>query len=454
MPRRTPQNITEGAADAETGAGAGAETGAGVLPASARAVPRFQRRRTATQVVPSRESPLLALPPPLLLSIVGGDPRDDRSEISKAAAVIEIRTNPLVQASGALWRAITPPGGDFELLKAVLMLHNSVSRLLPGFEWSGEVGPQQIGCTKGSQVLEYRLSRPFRCIPPIALLVQTGGSRIPDCTLAFYVPEQDGEPDVEPPCLQLAADLRMGLRDWNLRGAQRSEHRFLECLQDSDLQAKVRYTLALLETSLPMVCSLGPPTADAPRWVRSASFIQMQGSGQQSVGYVQVTGGKPSVFLEYQWCEGTARHCVPAHHPLAYAQVQFRGEVDEHGQQAAGGEPRGGDSCHEEEDSRGQEGKGGQGRGSGQRGDGRDSGSKPVQAAFGYLEHKGVGVVPGLYRSGSVLLIPLKDENQRIVNLQRIWQDADGKWQKRYQKHATRVGTYFAIKGSSSLNSL
>lgn len=77
--------------------------------------------------------------------------------------------------------------------------------------------------------------------------------------------------------------------------------------------------------------------------------------------------------------------------------------------------------------------------------------SKPVQAAFGYLEHKGVGVVPGLYRSGSTLLIPLKDENQRIVNLQRIWQDGEGKWQKRYQKHATRVGTYFAIKGSSSV---
>jgi len=333
MPRRTSRNATEDAADAETGAGAGAETGAGVSPAGARTVTRFQRRRRATQVVFSRESPLLAFPPSLLLLIVGGDPRDDRSAISKVAATIGIRTNPLAQASGALWRAITPPGGDFELLKAVLMLHHSVCRLLPGFEWSGEVGPHQIGCTKGSQVLEYRLSRPFRCIPPIALLVQTGGSRIPDCALAFYVPEQDSEPDVEPPCLQLAADLRMGLRDWNLRGAQRSEHRFLECLQDSDLQAEVRYTLALLETPLPMVCSLGPPAADAPRWVRSASFFQMQGSEQHPVGYVQVTGGKPSVFLAYQWCEGIARHRVPTHHPLAYVQVQFRGEVDEQGKQ-------------------------------------------------------------------------------------------------------------------------
>ena len=73
--------------------------------------------------------------------------------------------------------------------------------------------------------------------------------------------------------------------------------------------------------------------------------------------------------------------------------------------------------------------------------------AKPAQTPFGYLEHKGVGVVPGLYRNNAVLLIPLKDENQRVVNMQRIWQDGDGKWQKRYQKHAKRVGTYFAISG-------
>ena len=74
--------------------------------------------------------------------------------------------------------------------------------------------------------------------------------------------------------------------------------------------------------------------------------------------------------------------------------------------------------------------------------------SKPVQEAFGYLEHKGVRSVPGLYRSGQTLVVPLKDEKQRVVNMQRIWQDSDGVWQKRYQKNATRVGTYFAIKAS------
>ena len=74
--------------------------------------------------------------------------------------------------------------------------------------------------------------------------------------------------------------------------------------------------------------------------------------------------------------------------------------------------------------------------------------AKPVQKAFGYLDHKGVGVVPGLYRNGQVLLIPLKDAEQRVVNMQRIWQDSDGVYQKRYQKGATRAGTYFAIKGS------
>jgi putative DNA primase/helicase len=74
---------------------------------------------------------------------------------------------------------------------------------------------------------------------------------------------------------------------------------------------------------------------------------------------------------------------------------------------------------------------------------------KPVQVAFGYLEHKGVGSVPGLYRNGSTLVVPLKDDKQRVVNMQRIWQDSEGVWQKRYQKNATRVGTYFAIKASS-----
>jgi hypothetical protein len=71
-----------------------------------------------------------------------------------------------------------------------------------------------------------------------------------------------------------------------------------------------------------------------------------------------------------------------------------------------------------------------------------------VQEAFGYLLHKGVRSVPGLYRSGSVLVVPLKDDKQRVVNMQRIWQDSEGVWQKRYQKNATRVGTYFAIKAS------
>lgn len=76
--------------------------------------------------------------------------------------------------------------------------------------------------------------------------------------------------------------------------------------------------------------------------------------------------------------------------------------------------------------------------------------AKPVQKSFGYLQYKGVGAVPGLYRNGPTLLIPLKDADQRVVNLQRIWQDTDGAWQKRYQKDAQRAGTYFAIKGSAT----
>ena len=74
--------------------------------------------------------------------------------------------------------------------------------------------------------------------------------------------------------------------------------------------------------------------------------------------------------------------------------------------------------------------------------------SKPVQAAFGYLEHKGVGSVPGLYRNGNTLVVPLKDGSQRVVNMQRIYKDGEGQWQKRYCKGAARTGTYFAMKGS------
>ncbi len=67
---------------------------------------------------------------------------------------------------------------------------------------------------------------------------------------------------------------------------------------------------------------------------------------------------------------------------------------------------------------------------------------------IGYLQRKGFDRCPSsVWLEGSTLLLPIREPGGAVVNLQRIYRDAEGEWQKRPVKGARKAGCWMVLPG-------